>query len=97
MHTLLSIACGLLVSTPAASGSGAGLPEWVRQDHLDQVQRLNRQLAVFKEDTQTRDYYYDAIVPTCYNRAALVLPDDTDAAQILYRRTRALLDELRTI
>jgi mono/diheme cytochrome c family protein len=71
--------------------------DWIRQDHQDQIRRLNRQLAVFKENKGVHNYYLEAVVPTAYHASALVLPGDQDAAQIMFRRTRALLDELRSM
>lgn len=79
------------------AGETPDLPDWVKQDHFDQVRRLNRQLAVLKDDERIDAYYRDSIAPTAYHRAGLVLPEDTDAAQIIFRRTRALLDELKTL
>ena len=32
-----------------ASAESSELPDWVKQDHLDQIRRLNRQLAVLKD------------------------------------------------
>ncbi|MGD0896854.1 MAG: hypothetical protein ABR915_03395 [Thermoguttaceae bacterium] len=100
----------LLVSISGASAAEPSkLPDWVLADHLDQIQRLNWQLYALKSVSPTipfwnqntvkefRTYYEANVVPTAFHPSAVILPGDQDAAQVLWRRTRTLLDELKTL
>ena len=87
--SLAGAVAAALIAAPAA-GAPSGLPDWVVLDHFDQVRRINRQLALLKSDEGLRAYYTSAIVPTAYNRSALVFPEDADAARVVLGARRAL-------
>lgn len=75
----------------AVSGMGVFLDAWAR---LDLAQEWEEQYASLERDLTNRAHF-DSVAPETFRRDSLVLPGDRDPADVVLRRTTALLADLK--